>query len=159
MQQKFYTISFVDNTEEGVLSQSNIQEGTQSINAPTNKKKTKENGIDEAVGQLAGALSSQMIGQVSSSIGFNISPVMSLGKAIITGAGAGAITGAVLGITTQVLTSVFKAIQNHIAGLKQEAAKANERDNSLVLAGSLDLYGYTIQKGKWGRDEYVYSRG
>ena len=100
-----------------------------------------------------------MIGQVSSQIGFNLTPVVSLGKAIATGAGAGAITGAVLGIVSQLISTVASAIQKHIAELKQEAAEANERDNSLVLAGSLDLYGYTIQKGKWGRDEYVYSRG
>lgn len=158
MQQKFYTISFVDNTEDGVLSKSNIQEGTTSINS-VKKGKEKKSGFEEAAGQLVGNLSSQMIGQVSSQLGFNLSPVVSLGKAIMTGAGAGAITGAILGLTTQVVTKIVSAIQNHIAELKQEAAEANERDNSLVLAGSLDLYGYTIQKGKWGRDEYVYNRG
>lgn len=158
MQQKFYTISFVDNTKEGVLSQSSIQEGTSSINAPT-KNKSQKSGFEQAAGQLVGNLSGQMIGQVSSQIGFNLTPVVSLGKAIATGAGAGAITGAVLGIVSQLISTVASAIQKHIAELKQEAAEANERDNSLVLAGSLDLYGYTIQKGKWGRDEYVYSRG
>ena len=158
MQQKYYTISFVDNTEDGVLSQTNIQEGATSLNS-IGQNKGKKSGFEEATGKLIGQLSGQMISQVSSQIGFNLSPVVSLGKAIITGAGAGAITGAILGIATQAITSIISAIQNRIAELRQEAAEANERDNSLVLAGSLDVYGYTIQKGKWGRDEYVYNRG
>ena len=158
MQQKFYTISFIDGTQEGVLSKTNIQEGAESIFSSPGSS-VKGSKLDPVAGQLIGQLSGQMIGQVSSQIGFNLSPAISLGKAIFTGAGAGAVTGAVLGIVSEIGKSIFSAISNKIAELRQEAAEANERDNSLVLAGSLDLYGYTIKKGKWGRDEYVYSRG
>ena len=157
MQQKFYTIAFVDQTENGALLQNKIQQGAESINSTLNKKDKGE--FDKVTNQLIGKLSSQMISQVSSQIGFNLSPAVSLGKAIFTGAGAGAITGAVLGIVGEIGKTIFSAITNKITQLQQEAAEANERDNSLVLAGSLDLYGYTIKKGKWGRDEYVYSRG
>ena len=158
MQQKYYTISFVDGTSDGAFSKSNIQEGTSSINSSSVASK-KDGEFDKVAGQLVGKLSSQMIGQVSSQLGFNLSPAVSLGKAIITGAGAGAIAGAVIGLLTEAINGITNAISNKIAELRQEAAEANERDNALVLTGSLDLYGYTIKKGKWGRDEYVYSRG
>ena len=155
MQQKYYTIAFVDKTNGGVLSNAKVKTGTTSL-----KSEEKDTSVfAQVAGQTGGKLGGHMVNTISSVTGLNISPSVNLGKAVLTGAGAGAITSASLSIIEQVVSGIVKAISSRIAELKQEAAQANERDNVLILSGSLDISGYTIKKGKWGRDEYVYNRG
>lgn len=154
MQQKYYTIAFVDKTKNSALSNAKIGTGLSGLEG------SEDNNIMESVSsQIGHKLTGQMISSVSSATGFNISPAINFGKALITGAGAGAIAGAGVALAGQVISLVYNAISNKIAELKQQAAEANERDNQLILSGSLDISGYTITKGKYGRDEYVYNRG
>lgn len=153
MQQKYYTVAFVDKTREGVLSNAKIGTGVRNVDSQS------EEIMSTVAGRIGHKLSSQAINSVSSAVGFNLSPAVNLGKAIMSGAGAGAIAGAGVALANQVFSMVYNAIANRIAKLEQEAAEANERDNQLILSGNLDVSGCTIQKGKYGRDEYVYSRG
>lgn len=156
MQQKFYTIAFQDKTNNGTLSNTQIKTGTDSI---ASNNKTSDKSVFETVsGQVGNKLMGTMVGKASSAVGFNLTPSYNMGKALITGASSGAIASAGIAIASQVVTMVVQAISNKIAELKQEAAEANERDNMLILSGSLDVSGYTIKKGKYGRDTYVYNR-
>ncbi len=153
MQQKYYTVAFVDKTKDGILSTAKIGTGVRNADSQS------EDIMTTVAGQIGNKLSSQAISSVSSAVGFNLSPALNLGKAIMTGAGAGAIAGAGVALASQVFSMVYNAIADRIAKLEQEAAEANERDNQLILSGSLNISGCTIQKGKYGRDEYVYNRG
>lgn len=156
MQQKYYTIVFQDKTSNGSFSNAQIKSGTDSV---ASKDKPSDKSAMEIVGgQLGNKLMGTAIGQASSAIGFNMSPVFGLGKALVTGASGGAIASAGIAIASQIASLIWSAVSNKIAELRQEAAKANERDNLLILSGNLDVSGYTIKKGKYGRDIYVYNR-
>lgn len=156
MQQKYYTIAFVDKTNNGTFSNAKIATGTESI---ASNNKTSDKSVFETVSEKVGnKLVGTMLSSTSSVVGFNLTPTYNLGKALLTGTGGGAIASAGIAIASQIVSLVWNSISNKIAQLKQEAAEANERDNTLILSGSLDISGYTITKGKWGRDEYVYNR-
>ncbi len=150
-QQKYYTIAFVDKTSNGALSNARIKTGS---------GKDKQDSIGEQIaGQIGNKLIGQAVSSASSAAGFNLAPAFNLGKSILAGAGGGAIASAGISLITQIVSFIWSSVSARIAELRQEAAQANERDNTLILSGSLDISGCTIKKGKYGRDEYVYNRG
>ncbi len=156
MQQKYYTIAFADKTQNGSLANAQIKSGTDSVVG--DDKKSDKSVVETITGQLGNKLMGTMVGQASTAVGFNLSPAFNMGKALMTGATGGAIASAGIAIAGQVASLIYNAISTKLAELKQEASEANERDNVLILAGSLDVSGYTIKKGKYGRDLYVYNR-
>jgi len=119
MNQKYYTIAFQDKTQNGAFSSTQIETGAESIN--------KQNKSTEEIiaGQVGNKLFGSTVSSASSALGFNLSPVVSLGKAFMTGAGGGAVASAGMAVANQIITLVWQTILNKMNKLEQESIEAN----------------------------------
>lgn len=118
-----------------------------NIIAPRSNDRTFSDG---AANSLERRLVSQFIlSPLNQATGGLATPAYRLGKPIITGAGAAAIGTGVAGLAIFGLQKAIDAINKRVTEMENKAAEANERDNTLIRAGSKNYI--TDYKGDfWG---------
>lgn len=150
------TLMIVDNTSQQVFSGKTIVAGaTGGIPAGTDEV-DYASVISKKIGQeviVQPAL--QVLNQAT---GGMATPIYRGVKTLATqGLTAGVATAGVMLAIKGIEFAVSK-YEERIAKLESEASAANEKDNLLIKAGSLNISGATITTGKYGRDVYTYGR-
>ena len=77
-------------------------------------------------------------------------PAVRFGRALATGSTA-ALAGAGVGLAVAGVMFAVSQVQARIARLEAEAKEANARDDALIRAGMLDIYGANISFDRRGR--------
>ena len=89
-------------------------------------------------------------------VGGLVSPAYKVMRSVAkSGWGSAAVAGGLvgLGVTAAIMgiEAIIAAHQRKIARLENEAQQANSRDEALIRAGRIDIYGKTVSFDKYGR--------
>ncbi len=156
MNDRTYTHIFLDQTENGGLSNAVLKRGVKSsTDTITNGAKVAQGASSRLQRRVDNRIINPPLDAVTGGLwtpARQIASGIQAGKMAMVGAG-------VTVLAWQAVEFGIQKIQERIAKLEAEARQANDIDNLLIRSGSFNIKDATVSYGRRGRAQYKYNKG
>ncbi len=155
MNDRTYTHIFLDQTENGKLSNAALKQGVKSsTDTITNGAKVAQGALSRLQKRVNNRIITPPLDAVTGGLWTPASQIASgiqAGKMAMVGAG-------VTVLAWRAIETTINLIRKEVEKLKTEARQANDMDNLLIKSGAMRIKGAEITTNRFGRDKYYLNK-